>query len=337
MACGLPARRRRCAGSSSASSPRTRKTATPRPATLAGTSPASLATGLVQEARSQGDACGPVPRTSAHGVCSPGLCARARRARPQSPPQRHLAPGQRSRPRFRALTFGEEAMGGARFRQDQMVIYTAPVWQGDPMQRLHPRAPTAPEASAMQLPSADLLGLSAAGKMAISTVAATARGRRGLARGRSAWRELLWRGARPLRPLQRPHGHLPRGQARVPAPGKVLYDAGPDKDLGLAALLTRRPLDRVRRVVGRARRRSAGWTSPARNERSSDGWDTTMSLAWHPRTGEVWFSAREFASFGVGQSSRGHAVRGATAWWPGSPAAAHPGHRPRRPRASARG
>jgi len=200
-------------------------------------------------------------------------------------------------PTFRALTFRRGAMGGARFGPDGQTVIYAASWQGNPMQLYTTRADST-DASTMQLPSADLLAVSAAGKMAI-----------GLTRdGNRVVAEVSLAGGAPrelfegdVRVDYTPSGDrmaICRGGKLEFPPGKILYDAGPDKDLVSPRFS---PDGRWIAFIEVSGVRGAIMVVDLAGKKRtlSDGWETTVSLAWHPQTGEVWFSAREFASFGV--------------------------------------
>jgi hypothetical protein len=200
-------------------------------------------------------------------------------------------------PTFRALTFRRGAMGGARFvPEGQTVIYAAS-WQGNPMQLYTTRADST-DATTMQLPSADLLAVSSNGKMAI-----------GLDRdGNHVVAEVSLAGGAPrdlfegdARVDYSPSGDrmvvCRDGKLEFP-PGKVLYDAGPDKQLISPRFSPDGRWIAFIEVAG-VRGTIAVVDLEGKKRVLSDGWETTVSLAWNPQTGEVWFSAREFASFGV--------------------------------------
>ena len=107
------------------------------------------------------------------------------------------------------------------------------------------------------------------------------------------------------------------GKLEYPA-GKVLYDPGPDKEARDPRFSPDGRSIAFIEQSANAALRSTSSISRARSESLSEGWETTTSLAWNPRTGEIWFSAREFASFGV-VNLQAVRSRDATAWWPHGP------------------
>ena len=200
-------------------------------------------------------------------------------------------------PVFRALTFRRGSMGGARFGPDQETVIYAASWQGNPSQ-LYTTRTDSTESTALQLPSADLLAISTTGKMAVRFQRETG----------PVVAEVSIAGGTPRDLLEGDVqvDYSPAGDAMVVArdgkleypAGKVLYDPGPGKEArdprfspdgrSIAFIEqsgTRASIDVVD-LAGKART-------------LSEGWETTTSLAWNPRTSEIWFSAREFASFGV--------------------------------------
>ena len=200
-------------------------------------------------------------------------------------------------PTFRALTFRRGSMGGARFGPDGKIIIYAAAWQGKPMQLYSTRSDGA-ESTALQLPGADLVAISTTGKMAIKVtrdsgpVIAEVSLAGGVARD-------LFEG--DLQADFSPTGDrmaIARNGKLESPPGTVLYDPGPNKKVvGPRFSPDGRSIAFIEEAGGRA---SIAIVDLAGVKKTlSDGWETTTSLAWHPRTGEVWFSAREFASSGV--------------------------------------
>ena len=187
-------------------------------------------------------------------------------------------------------------MGGARFGPDGQTVIYAAAWQGKPMQLYSTRADSR-ESTALPLPSADLLALSATGKMAI-----------GIDRGNSSVvAEVSLAGGAPRDLIEADEAdYSPTGDRMVierdgkleSPPGTVLYDPGADRVAGAPRFS---PDGRsIAFVEAAGDRHSIAVVDLKGKKRTlSEGWETTPSLAWHPRTGEVWFSAREFASSGL--------------------------------------
>ena len=200
-------------------------------------------------------------------------------------------------PVFRALTFRRGSMGGARFGPDGQTVIYAAAWQGNPIQLYTTRADST-ESTPLQLPGADLLAISTTGKMAIRINRETG----------PVVAEVSIAGGTPRDLLE---GDLQvdyspgsdrlvvsrDGKLEFPA-GKVLYDPGPDKSAEMPRFS---PDGRtIAFIEHQGDHASIAVVDLAGKKRTlSEGWETTPSLAWNPRTGEIWFSAREFASFGV--------------------------------------
>ena len=200
-------------------------------------------------------------------------------------------------PSYRALTFRRGSMGGARFGPDGQTVIYAAAWQGKPMQLYSTRA-NSTESSPMSLPSGDLLAVSSTGKMAIQfkrdekvVVAETS-----LAGG--APRELFEGEVQvDYSPTEDRTVIARNGKLECP-PGKVLYDPGEDRWIESPRFS---PDGRWIAFIERVGPRTAIMIIDLAGKKRtlSDGWETTPSLAWHPQTGEVWFSAREFSGFGI--------------------------------------
>ena len=200
-------------------------------------------------------------------------------------------------PTFRALTFRRGSMGGARFGPDGQTVIYAASWQGKPIQLYSTRVDSA-ESTELPLPSADLRGISATGKMAILRSGKT---------GPVVAESLLAGGApRDLSEGDLQVDYSPEGDRMVIARwgkleypvGTVLYDPGAGKDVTNPRFS---PDGRWVALIEQRGNRSAIVVVDMTGKKRtlSEGWETTTSLAWHPGTGEVWFSAREFAGSGV--------------------------------------
>ncbi|HEY3203917.1 MAG TPA: serine/threonine-protein kinase, partial [Thermoanaerobaculia bacterium] len=71
-----------------------------------------------------------------------------------------------SQPTFQRLTFQRGTVAAARFGPDGQTVYYSAAWEGSEP-RIFSLRPGTPESSALALPPADLLGISASGEMAI--------------------------------------------------------------------------------------------------------------------------------------------------------------------------
>jgi Tol biopolymer transport system component/predicted Ser/Thr protein kinase len=204
---------------------------------------------------------------------------------------------QRGQPEYRPLTFRRGDIYTSRFAPDgETVLYTA-AWQGRPAQLFSTRLDST-ESTALPLPDETvILSISGSGKLAIMLdrnppVIAEA----SLAGG--APRELVetqsgagiaadWEpGGSRLAVVRDGRLEFPVGNVLVPAPAEGRVHAlrfSPD-GRRIAFLERRGQLDAVG-VVDLAGKKTI----------LSEGWEPAVSLAWHPTTGEIWFSAREGA------------------------------------------
>jgi predicted Ser/Thr protein kinase len=199
-------------------------------------------------------------------------------------------------PTFRALTFRRGSMGGARFGPDGQTVIYAAAWQGKPIQLYSTRSDST-ESTALPLPSADLVALSATGKMAIQMDRGNDSVVAEVSLSGGAPRELFEDAQVDYSPTGDRMVNARQGKLEFP-PGTVLYDPGTDKDVGSPRFS---PDGRwIAFIEESGGRHSIAVVDLKGKKRTlSDGWETTTSLAWHPLTGEVWFSARAFASYGV--------------------------------------
>jgi len=213
----------------------------------------------------------------------------------------------RELPIYHQLTFRRGFITRARFGPDgQTIVYSA-AWERPPVQLLSTRINSS-DTSVMPVPSASILTMSNAGKMAV--LLPTENPRAGtlaeVSLGGQAPRELItdvidadWAPGGDALAIT----HVVNGTTRLEYPlGTVLHSAGfirsprfsPNGDLIAfiesdsmsAAAVARAPEARRLSVVdlkGRVRAVTQGWGEIA-------------TLAWNPRGDEIWFSAREMES-----------------------------------------
>ena len=206
-------------------------------------------------------------------------------------------------PTYRPLTFHRGALGGARFAQDGKTILYSAAWEGKPAQIYSTRLDST-ESTALPLPSADLLSISAAGKLAILVL----HGRE------AAIAEVFLAGGAPRELVKSdpPDGgalqfstqvadwfpgddrlaFVRGGQLEFPA-GKVLVPATPATQVvglrfsldgsRIAFIEAQGPDNAALGVVDLAGRKKI----------LSKDWEIITSLAWHPKSGELWFSGRK--------------------------------------------
>ncbi len=192
-------------------------------------------------------------------------------------------------------------MDQARFAPDGQTIVYAAQWEGKPPQLYSTRADST-ETAALPFPSAFLSAISSSGKLALAldrdsgpTLAEAS-----LAGG--APREILegslfadWS------PDGRGLAVIRDGKLEFPI-GKVLGTPGE-----LAALLFPRFSPDGREIAAIERLRGDQEASSVvvfdvatgRKRTVSSGWGFAAGLAWHPRTGEIWFSPRDVESGSV--------------------------------------
>jgi hypothetical protein len=210
-------------------------------------------------------------------------------------------------PTYHPLTFRRGRLDNARFAPDgKTVVYTA-AWQGQPAQIYSTRLDST-ESTALPLPNGpNILSISGAGKLALlldgdPPVIAEASLAGGAPRQlvEAQWSQVPgggiaadWTpGGDRLAIVREGQLEFPVGQVLVPASSESqIYALRFSPDGRLIAFLEKRRgnLDAVGVVDLAGRKRIL-----------SEGWGTALSLAWHPGTGEIWFSAREGAgSMGV--------------------------------------
>ncbi len=204
-------------------------------------------------------------------------------------------------PTYRPLTFHRGALGGARFAPDGKTVLYAAAWEGKPPQLYSTRLDST-ESTALPFPSADLLSISNAGKLAIRVLHGdnpSAIAEVSMAGG--APRELVATDADALQFAQTVADYFPGedrlavvrdGQLEFPI-GKVLVPKSPGHMVGgmrfspdgrhIAYSEFRGSSDHALGVVDLSGNRKI----------LSEGWEIISSFAWHPGTGEIWFSGRK--------------------------------------------
>ncbi len=204
----------------------------------------------------------------------------------------------RERPSFRRLTFRQGLIRNARLSPDgQEVLYSA-AWSGGPLM-VYSTRPDSPESRTLELPEADLLGLSRTGELAIAL-------------GSRPIQSWMWRGTLGVVPLA---GGAPRALMEQ----VVAADWSPD---GSELLVVRNVggRNRLEFPLGHPLAESSGWISHPRispkgdrvaylehpvsgddagypvvvdrqgNRRPlTDSWPSIQGLAWNGS--EVWFTA----------------------------------------------
>ena len=204
-------------------------------------------------------------------------------------------------PTYRPVSFHRGSIGNARFAADGKTILYSAAWEGKPPQIFSTRLDST-ESTALPFPSADLLSISAAGKLAILVLhgsESAAIAEVSLAGG--APRELVV--ADPPEALQfsqqiadyAPGGErlavVRNGQLEFPI-GKVLVPAAPDgqvaairflgDDKQIAYSLENRSDNMALGVVDLSGHRKI----------LTSGWEIISSIAWNPVAREIWFSGR---------------------------------------------
>ena len=205
-------------------------------------------------------------------------------------------------PTYRPVTFHRGAVGNARFAPDGKTILYGAAWEGKPPQVYSTRLDST-ESTTLPFSSADLLSISAAGKLAILVLhgndpAAIAE----VSLSGGAPRELVeaeppealqfsaqiadWApGEDRLAVVRNGPLEFPVGKVLVPAPeggGIIGLRFSPDgKQIAFSESLG--PGNQAVGVVDRSGKRKI----------LSSGWEIVSSLAWHPVTHEIWFSGRK--------------------------------------------
>jgi hypothetical protein len=203
---------------------------------------------------------------------------------------------------YRPLTFHRGALGGARFAPDGKTILYAAAWEGKPPQLYSTRLDST-ESTALPFPSANLLSVSSAGKLAILVLHGddpAAIAEVSLAGG--APRELV--AADPIEALQ--FAQLLADW--FPGEDRLAVVRGDQVEFPIGKVLV--PKSATTRVIGlrfspdgkhiayvefQGRSSQAlGVVDLSGNRKIlSAGWEIISSIAWHADTGEIWFSARK--------------------------------------------
>ena len=209
-----------------------------------------------------------------------------------------LRPQHEQAPRFRRVNFRSGHVESARFAPDGQTIIYSGEFDGRRPQIFSTRVDSA-ESTALPLPSADILAISSSGRMAIALqgppvltlaeVSLAGGAPRQILEAMSLWADWSLDGKSLALGIRR--GRSEEGRLEFP-PGRVLYErAGegviesrfsPDGK-AIAFISQQYSENRIMLVelaTNRARILSAGW-------------QFALGLAWHPKTGEVWFSARD--------------------------------------------
>jgi eukaryotic-like serine/threonine-protein kinase len=203
-------------------------------------------------------------------------------------------------PSYRPLTFQRGSLGNARFAPDGQTVVYAARWQGR-QQQLYTTRLDSTESTPLPLPSADLASISSSGKLAILIPRDYFRGvvaEVPLAGG--APRELVESGYFYVLAFNyAPACWAPdsdrlavvrEGRLEFPI-GKVLFSGKGENSVRYPRFS---PDGRsIAFVRGGANGDAIGVVDlDGKSRIVSEGWEFVASLAWHPRTGEIWFSSR---------------------------------------------
>jgi hypothetical protein len=205
-------------------------------------------------------------------------------------------------PTYRPASFHRGSIGGARFAPDGKTILYSAAWEGKPPQIYSTRLDST-ESTALPLPSANLLSISSSGKLAILVLHGNdpaAIAEVSLAGG--APRELVVSDApEDLQFAQQRADWFPGedglavvrdGRLEFPI-GKVLVPASD----GTAVVGLRFSPDgrQIAFIEGQGKNGVAVGVVDLAGKKKilSAGWEIVQSLAWHPVTHEIWFSARK--------------------------------------------
>ena len=215
--------------------------------------------------------------------------------RPQSQP-----------PVWQALTFRRGAIARARFAPDGQTVFYAAAWEGKPLQVFSTRLDST-ESTPMPFPSADVVGISQGGMLALSLqgnpqVLAEVPLAGGVPRELVA--DCLGADSVPgeekFAVLRKNHLEFPIGNTiyEPPAHRRFSDDGLRASPSGDAFAVIENDTDVV--LVTRSGKRTV----------LSAGWDYAAGLTWNPKTDEIWFSAREAGRSGVALEIHAHSRSG---------------------------
>jgi Tol biopolymer transport system component len=241
----------------------------------------------------------PSRRSRAMGVLLGGLALAAAFAAGALLQKRFARTGP---PSYQQITFGSGTIRSARFAPDGQTIIYAVSWDGNPL-RLFLKHPSSPDSLPLELPSANLLGISPSGEMTIATgcrsthpgVCAGTLARAALTGGAprdvaEGIQEADWSSDGSNMVVVRDVG----GRARIEYPmGKVLYETSghvsyarlSPKGDRIAFLDHPFPLDDAGKV--------AVIDLSGKKTVLTGQWASEHGLAWPPSGDEVWFTATE--------------------------------------------
>jgi eukaryotic-like serine/threonine-protein kinase len=205
-------------------------------------------------------------------------------------------------PSYQQITFGSGTIRAARFAPDgQTIVYSAS-WDGKPL-KLFLKHQSSPDSLPLDLPSANLLGISPSGEMAIALDCVS--NHPGICRGTLARAALTGGSPRAVEEGIQDADWSPDGsdmlivrdvggKARIEYPrGKVLYETSghvsyarmsPRGDM-IAFLDHQFPLDDAGTV--------AVIDLAGKKKTLTGNWASEHGLAWTPSGNEIWFSATE--------------------------------------------
>jgi Tol biopolymer transport system component len=202
--------------------------------------------------------------------------------------------------RFRRLTFRTGHVESARFAPDGKTILYSGSYDEKPSQIFSTRVDSA-ESTELPLPPADILALSSSGKMAIcllggpklilGEVSLAGGAPRQILEAVSLWADWSPDGrglAVAFSPSFPVSGRLefPPGQVLYERPGDGLIGARFSPDGKAIAFISQTYENRIMLID----------VATKKVRVLSAGLEFALGLSWHPKTGEVWFSARDFAS-----------------------------------------
>ena len=244
-------------------------------------------------------------------------------------------------PSYQQITFGRGTIRSARFAPDgQTIVYSA-AWDDSPL-KLFLKHPSSPDSLPLELPSANLLGISSSGEMAIAVGCRS--NHPGVCRGTLARAALTGGAPRDVAEGVQDADWAPDGQgflvvrdvagkSRIEFPvGKLLYETS-----GHVTYARLSPKgDRIAFLDHEFPADDAGTVAvidlSGKKTTLTTRWASEHGLAWSPSGEEIWFTATE-----AGANRSLYAVTLAGPAARGDPRAGRPEaprHRPQRPRAA---